>query len=107
MAAHSSVLALRIRGMGEPDGLPSMGSHRVGHDCSDLVAAAAGGTSGTAPTCQCRRHKMWVQPLGQEDLLEKGMVTHYSILAWRIPWTKEPGGFQLMGSTGLDMAEAT
>ena len=32
-----------------------------------------------------------VQSLGQEDLLEKGMVTHSSILAWRIPWTEEPG----------------
>ena len=37
MATHSSVLAWRIPGMGEPGGLPSMGSHRVGHDCSDLV----------------------------------------------------------------------
>ena len=42
MATHSSVLAWRISGTGEPDGLPSMGSHRVGHDCSDLAAAAAG-----------------------------------------------------------------
>ena len=36
--------------------------------------------------------------LGQEDLLEKGMATHSSILAWRIPWTEEPGGPQFMGS---------
>ena len=41
MATHSSVLAWRIPGMGEPCGLPSMGSHRVGHDWSDLAAAAA------------------------------------------------------------------
>ena len=40
MATHSRVLAWRIRGMGEPGGLPSMGSHRVGHDWSDLAAAA-------------------------------------------------------------------
>ena len=40
----------------------------------------------------------WVRSLGQEDPLEKGMVTHCSILAWRIPWTEEPGGLQ---STGL------
>ena len=33
----------------------------------------------------------WVQALGQEDFLEKGMTTHYSILAWRIPWIEEPG----------------
>ena len=41
MASHSSVLAWRIPGMGEPGGLPSLGSHRVGHDWSDLAAAAA------------------------------------------------------------------
>ena len=42
MATHSSVLAWRIPGTGEPGGLPSMGSHRVGHDWSDLAAAAQG-----------------------------------------------------------------
>ena len=44
---------------------------------------------------------MWetqVQSLGQEDLLEKEMATHSSILAWKIPWTEEPGGLQSMGS---------
>ena len=41
MATHSSVLAYRIPGAGEPNGLPSMGSHRVGHNWSDLAAAAA------------------------------------------------------------------
>ena len=41
IVTHSSVLAWRIPGMGEPGGLPSMGSHRVGHDWSDLAAAAA------------------------------------------------------------------
>jgi len=44
MATHSSVLAWRIPGTGEPSGLPSMGSHRVGHDWSDLAAAAAAST---------------------------------------------------------------
>ena len=39
----------------------------------------------------------WVQSLGQEDPLEKGMATHSNILAWRIPWTEEPGGLQSMG----------
>ena len=41
MATHSSVLAWRAPAMGEPGGLPCMGSHRVGHDGSDLAAAAA------------------------------------------------------------------
>ena len=40
----------------------------------------------------------WVRSLGQEDLLEKEMATHSSILAWRIPQTEEPGGLQSMGS---------
>ena len=39
-----------------------------------------------------------VQSLGWEDPLEKGMATHFSILAWRIPWTEEPGGLQSIGS---------
>ena len=40
----------------------------------------------------------WVSSLGWEDPLEKGMTTHCSILAWRIPWTEEPGGLQSMVS---------
>ena len=40
----------------------------------------------------------WVQSLGWEDSLEKGMATHSSILAWRIPWTEEPGELQSMWS---------
>ena len=42
--------------------------------------------------------EIWVQSLGGEDPLEKGMATHSSILAWRIPWTGEPGGLQSMRS---------
>ena len=51
MATHSSVLAWRIPGTGDPGGLPSMGSHRVGHDWSDLAAAAAAAVS--YPQSQC------------------------------------------------------
>ena len=50
---------------------------------------------------------MWVQSLGQEDPLEKEMATPSSILAWKIPWTEEPGRLQSMGSQELDMTEAT
>ena len=39
-----------------------------------------------------------IQPLGREDLLEKEKATHSSVLAWRIPWTQEPGGLRPMGS---------
>ena len=45
------------------------------------------------PTVQ----ETWVRSLGWEDLLEKGMATHSSIIAWEIPWTEEPGGLQSMG----------
>ena len=40
--------------------------------------------------------KMQVRSLGPEDALEGGMATHFSILAWRIPWTEQPGGLQFM-----------
>ena len=40
----------------------------------------------------------WVRSLGWEDPLEKEMATHSRILAWRIPWTEEPGGLQSLGS---------
>ena len=49
----------------------------------------------------------WVQSLGWEDLLEKGMATHSSILDWRIPRPEEPGGLQSRGRKELDMTEAT
>ena len=47
----------------------------------------------------------WVQSLGQEDPLEKGMATNSSILAWRIPGTEEPGGLQSRGSQESDTTE--
>ena len=43
------------------------------------------------------KKKMWVRSQGGEDPLEKEMATHSRILAWRIPWTEEPGGLQSMG----------
>ena len=46
------------------------------------------------PTMQ----ETWVQSLAGEDLLEKEMITHSSILAWKIPWTEKPGKLQAMGS---------
>ena len=47
----------------------------------------------------------WVQFLGQEDILEKEMTTHSSILAWRIPWTEEPGRLQSSGYKESDITE--
>ena len=57
MATHSSILAWRIPGTVEPGGLPSMRSHRVGHDGRDLAAAAAAGSPMVkAQSFQCRGH---------------------------------------------------
>ena len=57
-----------------------------------IIEGFPSGASGKEPTCQCRTKEMWVRYLGQEDPLEEGMATHFSILAWKIPWTGELGG---------------
>ena len=58
-----------------------------------------GVTSGKEPTYRCRRHKRHrFNPWVRKIFLEEGMATHSSILAWRIPWTEEPGRLQFMGS---------
>ena len=55
------------------------------------------GTSGQESACQGRRqNETQVQSLDREDPLEKGKATHSSILAWKVPWTEEPGGLQSM-----------
>ena len=103
MATHSSALAWKIPGMGEPGGLPSMGSHRFGHDWSDLAAVAADCKlllSMYHVCCIClvknppAMQETWVWSLGWEDPLEKGKATHSGILAWRIPWTVWSMGLQ-------------
>ena len=48
----------------------------------------------------------WVRSLSHEDPVEEGMATHSSILAWRIPWTEEPGRLQLMGSQRVRHAKS-
>ena len=52
----------------------------------------------TNPLAMQETQETWVQSLGQEDALEKEMAIHSSILAWRIPWTEEPGRLQSMRS---------
>ena len=67
-----------------------------------------GGRSGGAASLGAQKVKnlptmqeTWVQSLGQEDPLEEGMATHSRILAWRIPWTEEPGGLQSTEPQGV------
>ena len=50
---------------------------------------------------------MQVQSLGQEDPLEKDVANHSSVLAWKIPWTEEPGSYSSWGCKELDTTEAT
>ena len=69
-------------------------------------------TAWTSPVAQTVKHlpttrETWVWSLGWEDLLEKEMATHSSILAWKIPWTEEPGRLQSMGSQRVRHNRAT
>ena len=68
--------------------------------CYD-VGFPGGLTVENLPTTQ-QPQAIWDWSLGQEDPLEEVMVTHSSILTWRIPWTKEPDGLQSMGSQTLN-----
>ena len=55
------------------------------------------GFPGEEPGCQCRRHETQIPSLGPEDPLEAGIAMYSSILAWRIPWTEEPGRLESIG----------
>ena len=57
-----------------------------------------GGSAVKNPPVMLEQQEMRFRSLGQEDPLEQGMATHSSILAWRIPWSEEPGGLQSTGS---------
>ena len=63
-----------------------------------MVLGFPGGSDGKESAAMW---ETWVQSLGREDPLEKGMATHSTILAWRIPWTEEPGGLQSLRSPRL------
>ena len=88
MAAHSSVLAWRIPGIGEPGGLPSMGSHRVGHDWRDLAAAAAvqylpSCLLGTCISLWTIRHMSVSEPLNNLELFPLDMhKSHFLSSSW-------------------------
>ena len=86
----------------------NLASNSLGHAAemlrvylSHFVFKSWGFISGSVaknPPAMQETQETQVQSLGQEDSLEEGMATHFSILAWSIPWTEEPGGLQSMGS---------
>ena len=74
----------------EADRLSSLSKEMlIGHDWTSLMALVV-----KNPPAMQETQEMWVRSLGREDPLEEEMATHSSILAWRIPWTEEPGGLQ-------------
>ena len=74
MATHSNVLAWRILGTAEPGGLPSTGSYRVGHDCSDLAAAAAEGGPRNLQTAKAKKIRNMSFPKSQHvDIRKPGI----------------------------------
>ena len=106
MATHSSVLAWRIPGMAEPGGLPSMGSHRVGHDWRDLAAAAAAAAAGpnlraarkNSKGCQDGVHMKNPFMCLRAFLVGVGEALHHSLGG-----TEAPGLLVGFGWSGSDM----
>ena len=104
MATHSSTFAWKIPWSEEPGALQSMGLKRVrcykAHTHMHWLGCWHPSTSGSVvknPPEMQETQETRVRSLGREDLLEKEMATHSSILAWRIPWTEEPGGLSPQG----------
>ena len=86
MATHSSVLAWRIPGTGEPGGLPSLGSHRVGHDWSDLAAAAAAIHSEIEYSLSFKLNSSI--PIGRNELFL--LAKEYKRIYLEIKWWQRP-----------------
>ena len=95
-ATHSSILAWRIPWTEKPNRTNSPRGPKE----SDMTEQLSLRVSLVAQIVKNlpAMQKTRVQSFGWEDSLEKGTATHSSILAWRIPWTEEPGGLQSMGS---------
>ena len=83
MATHSSVLAWRIPGTAEPGGLPSMGSHRVGHDWNDLAAAAVI-IIPCEVSCQRRTSIIWYSLYVESNLKKRYRRTYFQSRSWLV-----------------------
>ena len=82
---------------GHPDSIPGLGrcpGEGIGYPFECSWASVVAQLVKNPPAMR----ETWVRSLGWEDPLEEGMATHSSILAWRIPWTEEPGRLQSLGS---------
>ena len=110
MATHSSVLAWRIPGMAEPGGLPSMGSHRVGHDWSD--SAAADSSAGKESICDAGASS-WIPGSGRSAgegigyLLQNSWASHVAQLVKNPPTTRETWVWSLGWGDPLKRGKAT
>ena len=71
------------------------------HTHPHIIWGLPGGSAVKNPPAIRELQEMWVRSLCEEDPLEDGMATRPSILAWRIPWSEEPGGLQSIGSQGV------
>ena len=80
---------------------------RVAQKISNLELRLPSGSAVKNPPAMQGLQESRLQSLGQEDTLEKDMANHSTILAWRIPWTEEPGRLQSMGLQRVGLTEAT
>ena len=89
--------------MGDPGSIPGLGRspERRSRLPTPIFLGFLGGSVVTNLPARQETRDMWVQSLGREDPLEEEMAAHSSILAWRIPWTEEPGGLQSMESQSV------
>ena len=96
--AHQAPLSKGFSKQEYWSGLPSSPSPRDLPDLEYLDPSLSEGFPGgsVVKNPPSKAGETWVQSLGQEDPLEKETATHTSLLAWRIPWTEEPGGLQSM-----------
>ena len=91
-------LAPGDRGTSQGDSISCEGSQAVGRRCGIVVGGFPGGSAVKNQPAMQEMQEPWVQPLGRKDPLEEGVATQTSILAWRIPWTEDPGGLRSIGS---------
>ena len=108
MATHSSVLAWRILGTAEPGGLPSMGSHRVGYDWSDLAAAAAGwNTLPCSPNYIKCTPVTWLWPVFPGSSLVPSLTGTSLVFQWLKLCASNAGGVGLIPGQGTKIPHAS